>query len=78
METIKCNYKYLVKWLRHNPKIRTFTEFANAMGYSVQRIHYNISKESFMNKEIIEKAKTTFNLTDEQVERFFYTKKLSK
>ena len=79
METIKYNYEKLTQWIKTNPKIRTYSNFAKMMGYSVQTIHYHIMAETYMTDNVVQKAKSTFGFTDKQIDKFFYNvKKLSK
>lgn len=76
MTTIKCNYKPLVDWIKNNPKIRTISNFAFEVGFkNVQNFTYYIYHERFMNKELIAKIKDIYNLTDRQVNLFFYSVK---
>ena len=78
MRTLQCDYTELINWIETNPKVRTFTNFATEMGFSVQRIHYHIAHNTFMPKIVINKAKKTYHFTDEEIDKFFYTPKLAK
>lgn len=78
MDTLKCDYKHLIKWIKHNPRVRSFTNFANDLGFSVQRVHYHIANETFMTKAIIDRAVEVYHFDEKQIDKFFYTSKLSK
>lgn len=76
MTTIKCNYKPLLKWIKHNPKVRTLSTFANDVGFkNVQNLTYYIYKEKFMSKELIAKIKDVYQFNDKEIDLFFYSVK---
>ena len=73
MTTKKANYQHLLLWIESNPKIRNINRFAALLNTSYNRVNYHFISGAFFKNDFINKAKETFNLTDSQVMKFFYT-----
>jgi len=69
---MKMNYKQLIKWIYHNPRIVNINRLCVEADIKPQHFHYYIDNNIPMPKYLIQKVQVAFNLTDEEVNRFFY------
>ena len=73
---MKANYKHLITWIEHNPTIRNIRRFAISLDTKPQRVYYSINNNAFFGDDLIARAREVYKLTDEQVNKFFYTNEL--
>ena len=75
---MEMNYKHLIKWIYHNPRVVNINRFCIEINYKPQNMHYYLDNKKPMPKEIVEKVKNVFSLSDEQIDKFFYLVKSYK
>ena len=75
---MKMDYSSLIGFIYSQPKLRNKAGFAKYLGISIQALREKLEgRQEFKQSQII-KFKTDFELTPDQVDRYFFTPKLRK
>lgn len=72
---MEFNYSYLRGYIRDNNQIRTENEFAKLIGITPQNLGKKFANKGLFSQEQILTVKEKCNLTPQQVDLYFFTRK---
>ena len=75
---MEFDYQPLIGFIYSTPELRSKAGFARYLGISFTSVQAKLSNKQSFTQEQIAKIKVDFNLTAEQIDRYFFTAKLLK
>ena len=75
---MKFDYSALIGFIYMTPELRSKAGFARYLGISFQAIQKKLLNQTAFSQNEIAKIKLDFNLTAEDIDRYFFTVKLLK